>query len=162
MGDTTIVERGGAGLSPGLSIWVVPNGMPARPVVMVDRGGIDEPRVAALPVSALPVPEQALDAAPVMPPPSKRGVAVCDIGLAAPEQPMEGSAGLVPGAVISVAPSGMPVGATGEPDSMARGEVALSAEMPISSTCARTELPPARKVATVAIAKRIFMGSSFM
>src|SRR4029077_14033222 len=119
-------------LSPALPISVAPNGMPARPACNVGRVGIDEP---ALPAPALPAPAHALVPALVSPPPSKRGMAACDVDPAAPEQPsmpmVERGAGLVPGAAISVARSGMPVGAAGEPDPMATGDVALSAEVPV-------------------------------
>jgi hypothetical protein len=173
MGDTNIVETGGRGLSPALSISVAPNGMPARPACNVDRVGIDEPAlpvpalpVPALPVPALPVPAHALDPAPAMPPPSKRGVAVCDADPAAPEQPsmpmVVSGAGLVPGAVISVAPSGMPVGPTGEPEPMERGDVAPSGEVPIPPTCARAEPQPRSAAARVAITNCIFMASTFL
>jgi hypothetical protein len=168
MGDTNIVETGGGGLSPRLPISVDPNGMLARPACKVDIVGIDEPAlpVPAPPVPAPPVPAHALDPVPAMPPPSNRGVAVCDIDPAAPEQPampmVESGAGLVPGAVISVAPSGMPVGATDEPDPMARGDVALSGEVPIPPTCARVEPQPSSTVARVAITNCIFMASTFL
>jgi hypothetical protein len=122
--------------------------MLARPSCKVDIDGIDEP---ALPAPALPVAAQALDAAPVMPP-SNSGVAVWDVGPPALEQLIvEGGAGLVPGIVISVAPSGMPVGPTDEPEPMARGEVALSGEVAIPPVCARTELQPRNAAARVAI-----------
>jgi hypothetical protein len=163
MGDTNIVETGGGGLSPALPISVAPNGMPARPACNVGRVGIDEP---ALPAPALPVAVHAFDPAPAMPPPSKRGVAVCDVDPAAPEQPsmpmVASGAGLVPGAVISVAPSGMPVGPTGEPDPMARGDVALSGEVPIPLTCARVEPQPRSAAASVVIKNCIFMTSTFL
>jgi hypothetical protein len=163
MGDTNIVETGGRGLSPALSISVAPNGMPARPACNADRVGIDEP---TLPTPAPPVAMHALDPAPVMPPPSKRGVAVCDVDPAAAEQPgmpmVESGAGLVPGAAISVAPSGMPVGATGEPDPVASGDVALSAEVPVPPTCAEVEPQPRSVAARVAITNCIFMASTFL
>ena len=163
MGDTNIVETGGGGLSPALPISVDPNGMPARPACNVDRVGIDDP---ALPAPALPVAVHALDPAPAMPPPSKRGVAVCDVDPAAAEQPsmpmVESGAGLVPGAVISVAPSGMPVGATGEPEPMARGDVALSGDVPTPPTCAWVEPQPRNAAARAAIANCIFMVSTFL
>jgi hypothetical protein len=170
IGETNIVDTGGGGLSPKLPISVEPNGIPARPACNVDRVGIDEPApavpappVPAPPVPAPPVPAQALVAPPGMPPPSNRGVAVCDICPPVVEQLMVvGGAGLVPGAVISVAPSGMPVGATGEPDPMARGDVALSGEVPIPPTCARVELQPRSAAARVAITNCIFMVSTFL
>src|SRR5882757_4122875 len=158
MGDMNIVETGGGGLSPALPISVDPNGLPARPACNVDRVGIDVPALAA--------PAQALDPVPAMPPPSNRGLAVCDVDPAAPVQPgmpmVESGAGLVPGAVISVAPSGMPVGVTGEPEPMTRGDVAPSGEVPVPPTCARVE-PPARSVAArVAITICIFIASTFL
>lgn len=73
MGDRNIVETGGGGLSPALPSSVDPNGMPTRPTCNVDRNGIDEPVLLA---PELLVVAQALDAAPVAPPPSNRGVAV--------------------------------------------------------------------------------------
>jgi hypothetical protein len=163
MGDTNIVETGGGGLSPRLPISVDPNGMLARPACKVDIVGIDEPVLAvpAPPVPALPVPAQALVAAPAMPPPSNRRVVVCDVGPPTVEQ-LVSDAGLVPGAVISVAPSGMPVGATGEPNPMARGEVALSGEAAMPPTCARVEPQPRSAAARVAITNCIFMASIFL
>src|SRR5260370_31476569 len=142
--------------------------MLARRAGKVDIVGSDDPArpVPAPPAPALPVPAHALDPIPAMPPPSNRGVAVCDIDPAAPEQPampmVESGAGLVPGAVISVAPSGMPVGATDQPDPMARGAVALSGEVPIPPTCARVELQPRSAAARVAITNCIFMVSTFL
>jgi hypothetical protein len=160
MGETNIVETGGGGLSPRLPIWVDPKGMPTLPARDVDRVGIDEPAPA---VPAPPVPTQVLVAAPAMPPPSNRGFAVCGVGPPAVEQFMVvAGAGLVPGAVISVAPSGMPVGATGEPDPMARGDVALSGEVPIPPTCASAEPHPRSAVARVVITNCIFMASTFL
>jgi hypothetical protein len=163
IGDAKIVETGGRGLSPALPISVAPNGMSARPAWNVDRVGIDEP---ALPAPALPVAVHALNPAPVMPPPSKREVGVCDVDPAAAEQPsmpmVESGAGLVPGAAISVAPSGMPVGATGEPDPIARGDVALSAEVPVPPTCAEVEPTPRSVAARMAITNCIFMASTFL
>jgi hypothetical protein len=163
IGDTNVVATGGSGLRPGLASSVEPNGMLARPACNVDRCGIDEP---ASPAAAPAVPAQALDAAPVMPPPSNMGLAVCDVGPAVPEQPImpmvEGGAGLVPGAAISVAPSGMPVDPTGTLEPMARGDVALSGDMPVPPTCAKEEPQPRSAAARVAIMRCIFMASTFL
>jgi hypothetical protein len=157
MGDTNRVETGGGGLSPALPSSVEPNGIAARPTLNVDSAGIDEPTP--------PVPAQPLDAAPAMPPPSNGAAAVCDVGPPVPEQPMvpiaEDGAGLVPGVVISVAPSGMPVGATGTPGPMARGDAAPSDDEPTPPTCAKADAPPRREAARVAITKCIFMDSTF-
>jgi hypothetical protein len=73
---------------------------------------------------------------------------------------VEDGAGLVPGVVISVAPSGMPVGATGTPGPMARGDAAPSGDVPTPPTCAEAELPPRRETAKAAITRCIFMGST--
>jgi hypothetical protein len=152
-GETNIVETGGAGLSPRLPISAEPKGIPVRPTPDIDRAGIEEPTP--------PVPAQALDADPAMPPPSNSGVGVCDVGPAALEQPRSADgAGLVPGVGISVAPSGMPVGATGMPAPMDRGDAAPSAEVPNPPTWAQAELPPRRETAKVAVTKRLFMGST--
>lgn len=96
-----------------------------------------------------------------MPAPSNSAVADWDVGPPALEQLAVGaSAGLMPGIAISVAPSGMPVGATGKLEPMARG-VALSGEVLTPPTCAKAELQPNRAAATAAITKGIFMGSTF-
>jgi hypothetical protein len=155
-GDTNRVETAGGGLSPALPSSVEPNGIAARPTLNVDSAGIDEP--------TLPVPAQSLDAAPAMPPPSNSAAADCDVGPAPPEQPIvpiaEDGAGLVPGVVISVAPSGMPAGATAMPGPMASGDVAPSGDGP-TPTCAKADAPPRRDATRVAITKCIFMDSTF-
>jgi hypothetical protein len=66
MGETNIVEADGRGLSPALPSSVDPSGMPARPALNVGRAGMDAPAPA--------VPAHALDAVPVVPPPSNSGV----------------------------------------------------------------------------------------
>ena len=157
-GDTNIVETGGAGLSPASPNSVEPSGMPARPALNVGRAGIDEPPA--------PVPAQPLDAAPAMPPPSNSGAAAWDVGPPGLEQPMapivEDGAGLVPGVVISVAPNGMPVGATGTPEPTVRGDAAPSGDVPTPPTCAEAELPPRRETAKAAITRCIFMGVNLL
>ena len=54
------------------------------------------------------------------------------------------TAGLTPADPSSVAPKGIPVGATGEPGAMPSGEVAPIAEigLPIPPTCAKTGVQP--------------------
>ena len=119
----TSSTTGGGGLSPALPSSVDPNGMPTRPTCNVDRDGIDEP---ALPAPALPVVAQALDAG------SGRASAIeqgssrlrrrpSRTGTAHARPWWKSGAGLVPGAVISVAPSGMPMGATGERRTYGKG-----------------------------------------
>ena len=92
---------------------------------------------------------------------SVRAVAVCDVdppGLEQPIMPMgAGSAGLVPGAAISVAPRGMPVEPTGAPPPKARGDVAASGCVPIVPTWARAEPQLRNAAAKVAVANSIFM-----
>jgi hypothetical protein len=97
-----------------------------------------------------------------MPAPSNSGIAVWEVGPPALEHPIvEEGAGLIPGIVISVAPSEMPVGATGTPEPMVRGVAAPSGEVPTPPTCAKTEPPARREAAMAAIAKCIFIGSTF-
>jgi hypothetical protein len=67
----------------------------------------------------------------------------------------------MPGVAISVAPSGMPIGATGEPLPNASGDVAPIGEVPIPPTWAKAKLPPRREAAMAAITTCIFMGSPF-
>jgi len=162
IGETNVVDTGGSGLRPGLASSVEPSGMLARPACNVDRRGIDEPVLSAPapPVVAPPAPAQLPDA-PAMPPPSNRAVAVCDVdppGLEQPIMPMgAGSAGLVPGAAISVAPRGMPVEPTGALVPRARGDVAASGCVPIVPTWARAEPQPRSVAAKVAVANNIFI-----
>ena len=75
---------------------------------------------------------------------------------------VEGGAGLVPGAVNSVAPSGMPVDPTDVLGPVAREDVALSGDMPVPPTCAKEAPQPRSDAARVAIMKRIFMASTFL
>jgi hypothetical protein len=56
--------------------------------------------------------------------------------------PVPDIAGLRPGDESPVAPSGMPVGATGEPGPMPSGEVMPRGEVPVAPTCATAEPPP--------------------
>jgi hypothetical protein len=99
----------------------------------------------------------------VVPPPSNSGVAVWDVGPPALEHPIVGEGvGLIPGIAISVAPSEMPVGATGTPEPMVRGDAAPSAKVPTPPTCAKAEPQPRREAAMAAITKCIFIGSTFL
>ena len=101
-----------------------------------------------------------------MPPPSNSGAAAWDVGPPGLEQSVapivEDGAGLVPGVVISVAPSGMPVGATGTPGPMTRGDAAPSGDVPAPPTCAEAELPPRRETAKAAITRCIFMAVNLL
>src|SRR5262245_10014116 len=72
--------------------------------------------------------------------------------------------GLTPGDASSVAPRGIPAGATGEPGPMPSGEVVPSGEGPgerlIPPTCAMAELQLKRIAAVVVIIKRVIVGST--
>lgn len=78
-----------------------------------------------------PAGAQETDVPPEKPPPSNGAPEDCD-ELPEPEQagfpkveptPIGGAAGLRPGVAISVDPSGIPTGATVEPDPRVKGEV---------------------------------------
>ena len=65
--------------------------------------------------------------------------------------------GLTPGDASSVAPRGIPAGATGDPGPMPSGDVMPSGEGPqmlIPPTCASAEPQPKRTAARVVITKR--------
>jgi hypothetical protein len=90
----------GSGLRPGLAISVDPRGIPA-PLV---------PNAGGMVIGAMPLSTgvQALEMAPGMPPPSN-----VEVWAAPVAQPvLADGAGLMPDAVSSVAPSGMPTGPT--------------------------------------------------
>jgi hypothetical protein len=152
----------GAGLRPPPANSVEPNGMPARPTDSTPPPAVgDDADAAALPVAALPLAVQPLMAVPLMPPPSKTVLELV-LELAVPHGVVPfvdtpGSAGLMPGDASSIAPRGMPVGATAVPGPMPSGEV-----MPrgITLTCARAEPQPRRATATVDTAQRIVMALS--
>ena len=99
-----------------------------------------------------------------MPPPSNTGLAADDVGPPVPEQPIvpiaEG-AGLMPGVVISVAPSGIPMGPTAIPRPMARGDVAFIGEVPAPPTCAKAALQPRKEAASVTTTMGVFMAAPF-
>jgi hypothetical protein len=67
--------------------------------------------------------------------------------------------GLTPGNASSVAPMGIPVGATGEPGAMPSGEVAPIAGigLPIPPTCAKTGVQPKSAACIAAINTRGIM-----
>src|SRR5262249_39810813 len=105
-GETKGGVSGGIGLSPWPAISVDPSGMPGGPVGEVDGVGIDVV-APVLPVCTQPV-------VPAMLPPSNSAVPICDVDPPVVPHPMvEGGPGLMPGAVSSIAPSGIPTGPTG-------------------------------------------------
>jgi hypothetical protein len=152
----------GEGLRPPPANSVEPNGMPARPTDSTPPIAVgDDADAAAFPVAALPLAVQPLVAVPLMPPPSKTVLELV-LELAVPHDVVPfgdtpGSAGLMPGDASSIAPRGMPVGATVVPGPMPSGEVMPSGD---TLTCARAEPQPRRATASVAAAQRIVMAPS--
>src|SRR5258708_7597809 len=71
IGDTNIVETGGRGLSPALSISGGANGMPAPPACNVGGSGLDDTRLAA---PAPPAGRRLFCPATAIAPPSQKGV----------------------------------------------------------------------------------------
>jgi hypothetical protein len=118
---------GGSGLRPGLAISVDPKGIPTLRLPRLGIAGI-----VAAPLSA---GAQALDDPPTMPPPSN--VDVCAAVASGAVQPvLAGGAGLMPGAVSSVASSGMPTGPTLAPAPSASGVATMGdgSELPFWAT----------------------------
>jgi len=163
------------GLTPALPISTAPNGIPVRTAPEGDGDDMAEdedavplvPQIAAVPVlldRGIPMPVPVPMVVPVLnslvptptPPPSKT--------LLVPELPVASraiaehvfpnpvraigpvGAGLSPGDASSVAPMGIPVGATGEPGVMPSGEVAVipGVGMPPPPTWANTGVHPNR------------------
>jgi hypothetical protein len=140
----TKVVGGGAGLKPRLLISVEPSGRPAFPIGDVDGIVVD----ALLPAAVA----QEVDVAPAMPPPSN--VPVVD-GDADPPAVEQAGAGLMPGTAISVAPSGMPVGAADvAPEPMARGDALRTGDAP--PTWANAQPQASRIEAGAATARNFF------
>jgi hypothetical protein len=144
----------GAGLTPPTAISVEPNGIPTRPtndvkpvpdgVTLIGAGPAREP-----PPLAEQLPD-ALAARPALVPmPADAADEAAHIG------------GLTPGVASSVAPIGMPVGATGEPGPSPSGVVEPSGEpeMLIPAVCARAA-PQPKKIAATAVAATRFITRS--
>jgi hypothetical protein len=139
------------GLTPPTATSVEPNGIPTRPTddvepvpALIGAGPAGEPP---------PLAEQFPDALAVMP-------ALLPMPTdAADEAAHDGR--LTPGVESSVAPIGMPVGATSEPADSPSGEVGPSGEPEtfIPPICARAEPQPKKIAATVAAAICFMTGS---
>jgi hypothetical protein len=177
------VRTSGGGLRPPTFSSVEPKGMPTRPTADVDpipvgdeadaAGAIDEPLAA-----------QVSDAVPQRPPPSKVVVEPDVPGFAMPVElpnapapehavapPIAGTTGeapdvigLTPGDASSVAPSGIPMGATGAAGPMPSGDVMPSGDGPgdVGSPpiCADAE-PELNNAAVIAtINRRVIRGFS--
>jgi hypothetical protein len=178
------VRTSGGGLRPPAPSSVEPSGIPLRPTV--DAAPIpvgDEADAAGPDKGLLVIPAQVPDAVPAVPPPSKMLVEPDvpaaevampeDVGLPKPEHalPVAGPKGdmpdvigLTPGDARSVAPRGIPVGATAGAGPMPSGDVMPSGDapgdVPIPPTCATAE-PQLRRPATIAaIKKRVIAGLS--
>jgi hypothetical protein len=144
MGVRGVMGATGMGLSPWSPSWVDPNGMPTPPLGDFDRVDGEEGAPLIDEVALLVPPQEAVEEAPPMPPPSNSAVDVelpPDIELPALVQL---GGGLMPGSAIWVAPIGFPVGGTGEPGNMFSGEVRPipDAELSDSLTCAKLGLQP--------------------
>ena len=167
-GDALGVGTTTNGLTPGLPISTEPNGIPVRAAVPGDVDGIapvDEalllelvPQIAELPGNEVPIPT------PIPPPSYVLEPDIPDAGLPVAEQVMPAPAnpvvplvaGLIPDVASSVAPIGIPVGETGEPEAMPSGEVAAIPGVPIPPTCAKAGLQPKSAARVAAInARRI-------
>jgi hypothetical protein len=145
-GDWVVIS--GNGLSPPTASSVDPIGIPTRPTV--DRKAIVGEEADAVGLDNAAALAQVPDAVPAMPAPSNSGVGA-DVPVTAPvagddpsapehvvadmveprSTPLEADE-LTPGVANSVAPSGIPVGATGTPAPMPSGDVMpMGAAMPV-------------------------------
>jgi hypothetical protein len=152
----------GGGLSPPAPSSVDPSGMPTG--LTDDRLPIpagDEADAAGCNNVPLPPPAHAPDAVPALPPPSKSAVEpdVPDVKLCIPEHV---AVGLTPGDTSSVAPRGVPAGATGELGPMPSGDVMPSGdgsgEMPMPPTCAKAGLQTMSVAVIATINERVSVG----
>jgi hypothetical protein len=153
-GDTPGVGTRINGLTPGLPISTEPNGIPGRVapghaggIAAIDEGLLfDVPQMTALPGNempgAIPPPSYVLgldspdDAfAPVGQVVAKPVVPASTIIPAVPV-----TAGLMPGDASSVAPRGIPVGATVAPGVMPKGEAIPGVGAVVTPTCAEAKV----------------------
>jgi hypothetical protein len=160
VGDMVRLGTVSRGLSPALMSSVDPSGIPVAPAREGDMAGTEV---------AVAAPAQAADAVSVMPPPSNSDV-TDEVGeLTTPEHLVlpatrpdadVDSPGLMPGVASSVAPIGIPVGATGEPACILSGEVAPipGVGLPAPYICAKAGLQP-RTAAMTAIISRLMKAS---
>ena len=147
--DVTVeVEKGdvwaAGGLRPPVPSSLEPNGIPLAPTGAVVIPVGDELDTAGCANEGELPPGQVPDAA--VPPPSKTVIDVVEPGKPKAgfelEQPdVTPNAGVdMPAVVISVAPNGIPVGATGEPGPMPSGVVEpIPPVVPVPETCAALE-----------------------
>jgi hypothetical protein len=150
----------GGGLKPPPPSSVEPSGIPTRPTPDTEPIPVgDEADAVGDPTGPLAMAGQVPDAVPAMPPPSKTVLELAELAESAlAEQkvarPLAGSSGvtpdvigLTPGDASSVAPSGMPVGATGALGPMPSGDVMPSGEGAIPPICAEAGAEPSNAAA---------------
>jgi hypothetical protein len=138
-----------------------PDAVPVMPppsnIDVSDVSAVDVPVLEDVPVIELPtVPKDVCGIEPPMP------EHVVALPVVAPIGDAPDIVGLTPGDASSVAPKGVPVGATGEPGPMPSGDVMPSGELGeilIPPTCAKAEPQLKRTAAVVAIIKRVIVGS---
>jgi hypothetical protein len=126
---------------------------PSKVEVELDVPGdvpvIELPMPDVMPTLELPIPKDVCGIEPPMP-------AHCAMA------PVPDAVGLTPGAASSVAPRGVPAGATGEPGPMPSGDVMPSGEAPgevlMPPTCAKAEPQPKKTAAVAAVTKRSVIG----
>ncbi|WP_407181267.1 hypothetical protein [Bradyrhizobium sp. STM 3562] len=188
VGATLGVGIAAAELTPRLPISVESRGMPgrARPPGAAGVVGVDdvtmldepEPHIPDMPDVSIMVEVGDADidivlavvagavAPRVVPPPSNVAVdpniVEGDVPMVAhpegPTVPVDVGAGLTPGEIISVAPSGIPLPPTGVVGSIPRGDVADSEGVGVTAICANAE--PARSGEMTATIRRCFMTDS--
>jgi hypothetical protein len=177
------------GLRPPVPSSVEPNGIPTRPTDDGEPIPVGDEADAAGPDTELvAMPAQVPDAVPAVPPPSKivvePDVPAADVAMPADipavgppraEHALPGAAlngdkgdtpdviGLTPGDASSVAPRGIPVGATAGAGPMPSGDVMPSGDtpgdVPTPPTCAAAGPQPRSAATVAAIKKRVIVVS---
>jgi hypothetical protein len=179
------VRTSGGGLRPPTFSPVEPKGMPTRPTADADPIPVGDEADAAGAIDEL-LAAQVPDAVPLRPPPSKTEVEPDVPGFAMPVElptapvpehavapPIAGTSGdapdvigLTPGDASSVAPSGIPVGATGAAGPMPSGDVMPSGDGPGDverpPICADAEPEPNNAAVIAIINRRVMIGLLFV
>src|SRR5262245_23249015 len=180
--DGLAVRTSGGGLRPPTLSSVEPRGMPTRPTTDDPIPVGEEADAAGPPAEPLVVAAHVPDAVPPRPPPSKIVLEPDVPGFAIPIEPPRAPAsehavappiagttgdapdviGLTPGDASSVAPSGIPVGATGAAGPMPSGDVMPSGDGPgdVASPpiCADAGPQPNNAVVIATINRRVMIG----
>jgi hypothetical protein len=166
------VRTSGGGLRPPTFSPVEPKGMPTRPTADADPIPVGDEADAAGAIDEL-LAAQVPDAVPLRPPPSKTEVEPDVPGVAmpielptvpAPEHAVAPPIAGTTGDASSVAPSGIPVGATGAAGPMPSGDVMPSGDGPgdVASPpiCADAEPEPNNAAVIAIINRRVMIGFS--